>query len=387
MLIPTFNRADFLSECIDSILTQSLTPSQVLVVNDGSTDRTQQVLDAYGNDVEIVEEAHKGKPAALNAGLPVVTGEYLWIFDDDDVALPDAVERFVEPLEASPEYGFTYSSFYYTATEAGSTRLGPVVGMSTVPDVDEQGFLVALLESNFLGGAALFARRSCYETVGEFDQELLRSQDYDMAIRIARQFTGVRVVGAPTFHYRQHDGQRGANRDRFDASQRFPKWLQYDQIIFSRLYRELPLVDYLPVGRDVDELRRQAHLQRLSVLASKLLVDEACAELSVVAGLSADRGGFSEEERRLVGTLATAPYYGVGRLVDHPRVAGHMRELARNSPVIRQLRTELVRTLACQPNSRRPWRAVRQFAEVIQTSVGLYGRAGRSFLGQGGPGR
>ena len=183
MLIPTFNRADFLSECIDSILTQSLTPSQVLVVNDGSTDRTQQVLDAYGNDVEIVEEAHKGKPAALNAGLPVVTGEYLWIFDDDDVALPDAVERFVEPLEASPEYGFTYSSFYYTATEAGSTRLGPVVGMSTVPDVDEQGFLVALLESNFLGGAALFARRSCYETVGEFDQELLRSQDYDMAIR------------------------------------------------------------------------------------------------------------------------------------------------------------------------------------------------------------
>ena len=66
------------------------------------------------------------------------------------------------------------------------------------------------------------------------------------AIRIARRFTGLRVPGPPTFHYRQHPGQRGPSNDQFEASERYNKWLEYDQLILQRLYEQLPLEAYLP---------------------------------------------------------------------------------------------------------------------------------------------
>jgi hypothetical protein len=97
-------------------------------------------------------------------------------------------------------------------------RIGNILGESNIPDLQNQGLLIPLLESNFLGGAALFARIACYRRVGNFDPILIRSQDYEMAIRISRQFTGVLLSGGLTFHYSQHEGMRGSTRDRFKAN-------------------------------------------------------------------------------------------------------------------------------------------------------------------------
>ena len=169
VLVPTYNREDFLAECLDSILSQTLAPSQIIVINDGSTDHTLEVLEPYRDRIEYIETPQLGKPAAINAGLERVTGEYLWIFDDDDVALPEALARFVEPLENHPEHGFSYSTFYYTASRPQDNRIGPILHESGVRDLHEWGFLIPLLEANFLGGAALFARTSCYACVGNFD--------------------------------------------------------------------------------------------------------------------------------------------------------------------------------------------------------------------------
>lgn len=339
VLIPTFNRADFLAECIDSILGQSLPPSQVVVVDDGSTDRTPEILADYGDNLTVLQGPNSGKPAALNVGLEKVTGSYLWIFDDDDVALPDALERFVAPLEAHPEHGFSYSTFYYTTTEADSNRIGDIFSQSRIPAVDEKGFLVSLLEANFLGGAALFARSTCYDRVGGFDEGLLRSQDYEMAIRIAQKFTGVRVEGTPTFHYRQHEGQRGPLLDRFGVSQRHAKWLEYDQIIFRRLYAELPLADYLPPGGDIEVMEAHARLQRLQVVASKLLVEESCRELVSLAELNPKAP--KPEERRLIRRLNSTSYYGVGRMLDNQEFRPLFNELAQQSAFIRKMRAEI----------------------------------------------
>jgi glycosyltransferase involved in cell wall biosynthesis len=372
VLIPTFNRAAYLAECLDSVLCQTVRPWQTLVVNDGSTDETREVLQPYRAAIDYIETDQVGKPGALNAGLRQVTGDYLWIFDDDDVAIPDALERLVAPLEAHPEHAFSYSTFFYTATQPDSHRLGGVLRESRIPPLEERGSLIPLLEANFLGGAALFARTSCYDAVGDFDTRLLRSQDYEMAVRIARRFTGIRVPGPPAFHYRQHEGLRGSLADRFQVAQRLRKWLHYDQIIFRDLYDSLPLADYLPPQSPLEQGHRQAHLQRLAIMASKLLMPEVLSELRRLTQLS-DDSPLSLQERRILRTAVNrVPYYQDGCLDDHVAFFDEIRRLARHSPVLRRIQAELMRSLPARWKMRRHWRHPRQIARTISHGLRLY---------------
>jgi glycosyltransferase involved in cell wall biosynthesis len=340
VVVPTFNRADFLAECLDSLLAQTLAASQIVVVNDGSTDDTCRVLGPYMDEIEYFETPHVGKPSAIKRA----TGEYLWIFDDDDVALPDAHERLVKPLEEHPEYGFSYSPFFFTGSLPDDT-IGEIRDESGIPNLHERGFLIPLLESNFLGGAALFARTSCYAVVGEFDPRLLRSQDYDMAIRIARRFKGIRAPGGSTFHYRQHDGLRGNSRDRFAVGKRLLRWLEYDQIIFQEIHHDLPLADYLPPGLTLPAGKRHALLQRLAVAASKLLIREAGADLRELAAL-ADTTPYSAEELKIVRSLVERrPYYGVGNLLERREFQSEVFMRCSSSVSMRLFRKQIWRAL------------------------------------------
>ncbi len=345
VLVPTFNRSDFIAECLDSLLAQSLPASQLLIINDGSNDRTLQVLEPYRDRIVYLETPQLGKPGALNRGLEKATGEYVWIFDDDDVALPDALERLVTPLEAHQEHGFSYSPFYFTSTQKDSHHIGRVLSELTIPDLETRGFLVPLLENNFLGGAALFARRSCYNAVGGFDPALVRSQDYEMAIRLARRFTGVRAPGGPTFHYRQHSGQRGSNHDRFAAHLQMKKWWEYDSIFFRRFYRELPLTEYLRPGSSLNSERRRALLQRMGVMSGKLLLDEALQDLGELARLE-DTSPFSEEERSIVRSMIRTNYRRTWNLFSNRAFPGEIRRLSASSKTVALLRKELLGAIA-----------------------------------------
>lgn len=340
VLIPTFNRAHFLEECLDSILAQTLSATQILVVNDSSTDHTRDVLRPYLEKIDYLETPQVGKPSAINRGLERTVGDYVWIFDDDDVAVPDALERLVEPLEKTPEYGFSYGTFYFTASGRRNHRLGSVKYAYQIPDLEKTGLILALLRTNVLGGAALFARTSCYREVGNFDPELLRSQDYDMAIRIARRFRGVRVAGGPTFHYRQHSDMRGSMKDRFVSGMRLVKWLEYDQMFFRKFYRELSLGEYLPPNSPLDRFKRQALLQRLTFMARKFLIPEAAKDLNHLAELG-DESSFSEEERRIVRSMVENPYYRVGNILDKREYVHTLRRLSASSKAVALLRKEI----------------------------------------------
>jgi hypothetical protein len=182
--------------------------------------------------------------------------------------------------------------------------------------------------------------------VGRFDPALVRSQDYDMAIRLARRFQGVRVAGGATFVYRQHEGVRGSSADRFAAWARFGKWLEYDQRIFRRLRREMPLSEYLPPGRDVRSSQRLALIERFTLMASRLLIEEALEDLLLLSRLSS-QGPLDAAERRPVRRIAYSdPWYGSGSAWDYPRFAGRVRELAGFSGTIAEIRREALGAFA-----------------------------------------
>ncbi len=306
MLVPTYNRAHFLKECLDSIIAQTVPPNQIIVINDGSTDDTKAVLKPYLRRIEYLERRNGGKSSALNLGLSKVTGHYVWILDDDNVALPDALEHLVAKLEQEPELGFTYSGWYMAATRPEDGRIAPGVEVR-LPAVPEEEMFIRLMETNFI--PCPLVRTSCYKKVGPFRTELVRSQDYDMALRLARHFRSAPVSG-PTFYYRQHAGLRGSTADSFPAERNVLKWTEYDKIIFKELRGELDLGEYVPrrVDGERETLvdRRRAYLQRMAIMASKGLYDEMLDDLRLALAEESDHRPLSSRERAIVLQCANA---------------------------------------------------------------------------------
>lgn len=263
-----------------------------------------------------------------------------------------ALERFVEPLERHPEYNFSFSTYFFTANQKQNNKIGNVLWETKIPDLENRGLLIPLLEHNFLGGAALFTRSSVYQQVGNFLPDLLRAEDYEMAIRICRQFNGIRVAGGPTFHYRQHSGIRGAMHESFKASEIKKYSLKYDQIIFRRLYHELPLAEYLPPGIKLENNRRQALLQRMAIMAAKLLHEMVVMDLHELSLLN-NNSTFTGEEKILINNIMRVPFYGMGSLMNSFEFFDELRKLAGQHPLIKDLHREIMRVVNQQLSIKR----------------------------------
>ena len=278
-IVATCNRAHYLGEALDSVLDQSVPPVQVIVVNDGSTDQTAAVLKRYGERIEVIEQENRGKSHALNQAMPRVRGAYLWIFDDDDVALPHNVESHLAVLEAHPEMGFVYSGCSVIRSRPdGRVEHG---GRMSMPVVPEDEIFLRMLEQNFMQQQAMLVRTQCYREVGPFDARLDRAQDYEMNLRLARRFRG-KGLDTESFLFREHDGWRGRPGAQFAADQRSRRWIAFSRELLPRLRAELGLAEYLPRGLGAEPLdeprRRRALLQRACLMARCALWEEALAD-------------------------------------------------------------------------------------------------------------
>jgi glycosyltransferase involved in cell wall biosynthesis len=103
VIIPCYNAAASIARCLDSVLSQTLPPSHVIVADDGSTDDSIGIVEGYGDAITILRQSNQGPAAARNAGFRVVTGEYVAMLDADDYWLPEFLKTCVGFLEAHPE--------------------------------------------------------------------------------------------------------------------------------------------------------------------------------------------------------------------------------------------------------------------------------------------
>lgn len=287
-IVPTYERPGLLRDCVQSLLRQTRPLAAIVVVDDGSSVDIGDALAGLDGPIQLIRQENRGKAAALNLGLKSVESGYVWVCDDDDLALPDAAERLGAALDADPAAGFAYGGFLRFRDHAPSGRR-KVFDAGYWPSAAEtEDTFGALLDDFFMFQFATLTRRSAYAAVGPFREDLLRSQDYEMALRLARRFGGRRVEG-PVFLQRQHDLARGAQRDRFDAGQAFAKWVDYDQKIFRELREALPLEAYVPraMGECPRLVRvRGALLKRGCVFARRKLWPEAFEDISRAARLA-----------------------------------------------------------------------------------------------------
>jgi glycosyltransferase involved in cell wall biosynthesis len=205
VILATHNRAGFLAEAIDSVLRQSFADLELIVVNDGSTDETQAVLSRFADPrLRVIRPEYRGIGAALNAGLAVAGGEYVARIDDDDVWLPHLLATEVPVLDAHPEVGLVYGRC--ELMDAGGSPIGGQRGFPLKFPAD--GFR-SLLHADYTASVTTIIRRSCFERVGGWDESILLSEDWDMALRVAR-FYRLHFVGTTVARVRVHAGNATA---------------------------------------------------------------------------------------------------------------------------------------------------------------------------------
>lgn len=100
IIIPTYNRSDLLIKTIDSVLNQSFSDFELIVVNDGSTDDTKEILESYGSKIRVIHKENSGSEKSRNAGAYIAKGEYYCFFDSDDLMFPWSLEVYNKIIEA-----------------------------------------------------------------------------------------------------------------------------------------------------------------------------------------------------------------------------------------------------------------------------------------------
>lgn len=296
VVIPTYNRAGYLEECLDSMLGQTVAPMEIIVVDDGSTDDTAQRVAKYGERIVYLKKENGGKPNALNMAMPLARGDYLWLFDDDDVALPDAIEKRLAILQGDASVGFVFSGHYLGHDGAD----GKIVRRTRydVPSIPADDFYLHFMKGCYFTLPSVLARREAFAAAGQFDPGLVASEDYDMMIRMARLAKGA-LLPEPTFIVRQHDGLRGPSGQRYTDNARQGVFRQYDFAVGLKVRAALPMGDYLcpRVGRELDAAELRAALfARAVVMASKGAILEMLADVG--SALQAGAPVLTARERR-----------------------------------------------------------------------------------------
>lgn len=186
VLIPTYNQADFLPETIDSLLAQTYKNWEAVVVNDGSTDHTRDLLNRYDSIDQRVKAFHKtngGTASALNMALKHARGQWICWLSSDDLFESDALETFTRAIEEHPDYKFFHSDFYELKEETGEKK-------AILIDRNEKMHhpicqVLAFFVSNYIHGISIAVNKQILEKAGGFSEDLKFAQDVDMWLRIS----------------------------------------------------------------------------------------------------------------------------------------------------------------------------------------------------------
>lgn len=136
VIMPVHNGAQFLREAIESALAQDYTPVEIIVVDDGSTDATPQILASFGSRIRHIRQTNSGAAAARNAALQASRGEYLAFLDADDLWLPQKLRVQIDYLGSHPDVDLVASSWKVLSETADAVTLRDSIESATALEID-----------------------------------------------------------------------------------------------------------------------------------------------------------------------------------------------------------------------------------------------------------
>jgi glycosyltransferase involved in cell wall biosynthesis len=208
MIVLSYNQSRFVLETLESVRAQTYKATQLIIVDDCSSDSSVATIDRWLNESAIDctfirHRENQGICKSLNDALAVATGKYISAVASDDVWLPNKIAQQVEMMESQPDHvGIVYSDAFQMDENGHPLADMFIAAHRTLPEMPQGQILNILLEGNFIPAMTTLIRRSCYDKVGLYDENL-PWEDWDMWMRLARHYSFI-YSPTPSARYRYH---------------------------------------------------------------------------------------------------------------------------------------------------------------------------------------
>lgn len=236
VVIPTYNHGKYILNAIKSVENQTYKPSRIIVINDGSTDDTDEILRSYKSSVELlyIKQENSGLSSARNAGIKLSTAEYIAFLDADDAWNPEKLESQLDVFKKSglKNLGVVYCN--YSIMDSNGENIRDAYRFEIDPKIRGDIFL-KILESNKVSssGSGVLVKKEIFDKVGNFDTNLSALEDWDMWLRISKEFS---------FDYTQKTLvkiRRHSDNMQKDTSRMFINELKFMNLWVNRISKDL----------------------------------------------------------------------------------------------------------------------------------------------------
>ncbi len=200
VVIPVYNGASTIAETVNSVISQTHSNLEIVVINDGSKDSTLEIIESIPDArIQVLSYPNAGLSESRNRGIRQSKGRFISFVDADDLWMPDKIELQLKALQDSPQSGLAYSWVDYIDGSSQFIRVGS--------HFELEGYILeALIKRNFIdNGSNVIIRRNVLDKIGFFDKSLSASEDWDMWLRIAEIYPFVCVPKVQVL-YRSHPG-------------------------------------------------------------------------------------------------------------------------------------------------------------------------------------
>lgn len=210
VVIPTYNRAGFLAEAVESALEQTCPADEIIIVDDGSTDHTEQAVARHRGRLRYIRQKNSGPAAARNHGIRIASGDFVAFLDSDDVWVKNRLEFQISAIAKYPDLDFLFGLEAKFNIEQqfevnGIKQQDVWETLRSIRCIVPEPFNL-LLRENFIPTSSVLFRRKCIGTVGFIDESLQQAEDYDFWLRFASLGCRFGFVNAVLCRRRLHQG-------------------------------------------------------------------------------------------------------------------------------------------------------------------------------------
>jgi GT2 family glycosyltransferase len=210
VIIPAFNRATLIGQTLQSVLSQEAPDLEVIVVDDGSTDGTPDVVRGFGDRVKLLHQENKGPGAARNLGLKAATGEYVAFLDSDDIWFRWTAATYRSLIDQHNRPAFIVGKPFVFQTQSDPLPTAPA-SLTTEVFAD---YYTSGDQWRWFSASSFVMRRDLFIAAGGFTDDWVNAEDADAAMRMGVAGKFVQITSPHTFAYRQHEGSAMTNLDR-----------------------------------------------------------------------------------------------------------------------------------------------------------------------------
>lgn len=204
VIISTHNRENLIRGAIDSCLNQSFKDLEIIVVDDGSTDNTKEVLKGYGSSICYIYQEQRGRAEARNRGIKLARGEYIAFLDDDDLWLPQKLEKQVKFLDANPAIGLAHTFVELVDAQNCLLKEATEKLLQLYKKAAKTGYTYATMSrSCVMFTSTVIVRKECFDRIGDFDPRTETFEDWDFYLRFALEYH-IGTIPEPLVRFRIH---------------------------------------------------------------------------------------------------------------------------------------------------------------------------------------